>query len=64
MPEIWKKLGPKYLFSIAMKVPLSDFIQNMSQALKTADKSEKIGLFQKHNIAFEKLFLFWVPKNI
>ena len=31
---------------------------------KTADKSGYyIGLFQKCIIAFEKIFLFWVPMN-
>jgi hypothetical protein len=51
--------GSNYFFLSAFKVPTSDCIQNMYQApskcLKTADKSGKIGLFQKHMIVFEKI---------
>ena len=34
-------------------------VSGSTQVLKTANKSRKIGLFQKRIIAFEKLFLFW-----
>jgi hypothetical protein len=39
MHVIQKNLGPNYFFTSALKVPPSDFIQKMSQVLKTADKS-------------------------
>ena len=46
-----------------MKVPWSDFIQNVSdsvQVLKQVDKSRQIGLFQKVITTFEKIFLYYI----
>ena len=65
---IQKKLGPNYFFWSGFILPPSSYLypkndSGSNQVLKTADKSRRIGLFQKCITAFEKIFWFWVPTN-
>jgi hypothetical protein len=61
---LWAKLLLLKCFESATKRHFPKNISGSVQVHKTADKSGKIGLFQKFNIAFEKSFLILVPMII